>query len=68
MHIKFDIVVLCNIKIRVRSSIGRVLVSKTKDEGSSPYVRAKIASVAQLEERRTCNAEVVGSTPISGSN
>ena len=37
-------------------------------EGSSPFEVAIFATVAQLVVQRTCNAQVAGSSPVSGSN
>lgn len=43
-------------KKRVRSSIGRMSVSKTEDEGSSPYVRAN-GRLVYLVKHLSCKHE-----------
>lgn len=65
---------------QVCSSVGRAAVSKTEDQRFDPFHACQdarlirkthkdflIAEIAQLAERRTCNANVRGSIPLFGS-
>ena len=42
-------------------------LAKVEVAGSSPVIRSKYASVAQLVEQRTENPRVVGSIPTGGT-